>query len=474
MADIIQLRRDTAANWTSADPTLAQGELGIETDTLKIKIGDGVTEWTSLPYYETPSTAGTVESVALSVPTGLEVSGSPVTTTGTITISFSTGYSIPTTTKQGEWDTAYSWGNHASAGYLTSESDPIFAASDVYGVTSADISSWDTAYSWGNHASAGYLDSGDIGVTVLAYDSNLASFVSTFTLPTADSTANYVLATDGAGNLSFIAQSGGMANPMTTLGDVIVGGASGSPSRLPVGAEGQVLTVVSGEPEWANSASGFSNPMTTLGDLIVGDTGGAAKRLAAGSEGQVLTLSSGEPSWTTPSGGDSTPVGGYVFVQTNLTGAEEPDPANYIKLTAGLTGSGQYNEGKLTSESVTGSAPLVVATAVIDDAASPMDGQTVHLLNTENRYIMPGTSAGTVANDQMQTLTGTLSMGNGMRLSGSSGVFSLSNATDTAIGAGGNSGYRTASFDSANSSGARTGNHTNVKRIQVTAYMRIK
>ena len=51
MADLIQVRRDTAANWTSANPTLAQGELGLETDTLKVKFGDGSTAWTSLAYY---------------------------------------------------------------------------------------------------------------------------------------------------------------------------------------------------------------------------------------------------------------------------------------------------------------------------------------------------------------------------------------------------------------------------------------
>ena len=50
MADRIQMRRDTAANWTAANPVLAQGEPGIETDTLKIKIGDGATAWTSLAY----------------------------------------------------------------------------------------------------------------------------------------------------------------------------------------------------------------------------------------------------------------------------------------------------------------------------------------------------------------------------------------------------------------------------------------
>ena len=50
MADLIQIRRDTAANWTSANPVLAQGELGAETDTSKIKIGNGSTAWTGLSY----------------------------------------------------------------------------------------------------------------------------------------------------------------------------------------------------------------------------------------------------------------------------------------------------------------------------------------------------------------------------------------------------------------------------------------
>lgn len=50
MAVTIQLRRDTAANWTSVNPILAEGELGFETDTLLYKLGDGVTAWNSLAY----------------------------------------------------------------------------------------------------------------------------------------------------------------------------------------------------------------------------------------------------------------------------------------------------------------------------------------------------------------------------------------------------------------------------------------
>lgn len=50
MATIIQLRGGTASQWTSANPVLAERELGIETDTLLYKLGDGVTAWNSLSY----------------------------------------------------------------------------------------------------------------------------------------------------------------------------------------------------------------------------------------------------------------------------------------------------------------------------------------------------------------------------------------------------------------------------------------
>ena len=88
----------------------------------------------------------------------------------------------------------------------------------------------------------------DVGSTVLAYDSNLQSFVTTFTLPTADSTAGYVLKTDGAGTLSFVAQSaydestvnitGGSING-TTIGATTP--STGSFSSLNVGGSDVVV-----------------------------------------------------------------------------------------------------------------------------------------------------------------------------------------------------------------------------------------
>jgi hypothetical protein len=53
----------------------------------------------------------------MTVPTGLAVSGNPITGSGTLALSLASGYAIPTTSNISTWNTAYGWGNHASAGY---------------------------------------------------------------------------------------------------------------------------------------------------------------------------------------------------------------------------------------------------------------------------------------------------------------------------------------------------------------------
>ena len=75
----IQVRRGTASQWTSTNPTLAAGEWGFETDTGKAKIGNGSTNWTGLSYF---GGSGTVTSITA----GTGLSGGTITTTGTIAI----------------------------------------------------------------------------------------------------------------------------------------------------------------------------------------------------------------------------------------------------------------------------------------------------------------------------------------------------------------------------------------------------
>lgn len=135
--------------------------------------------------------AGTVTSVDMTVPTGLAVSGNPVTSSGTLAITLASGYSIPTTTKQGNWDTAYGWGDHAAAGYLTSSA----IGNTVQGYD-ADTAKYDdaTANFTGTLQKSGsnVLTASNIGSTVQAYDADTAKYD--------DTTANFTGTLQKSGN----------------------------------------------------------------------------------------------------------------------------------------------------------------------------------------------------------------------------------------------------------------------------------
>jgi hypothetical protein len=74
----IQVRRGTAAQWTSTNPTLAAGEFGFETDTNKLKCGTGTTAWASLPYLNNDG-----DITGVTAGTGISGGG----TSGTVTVS---------------------------------------------------------------------------------------------------------------------------------------------------------------------------------------------------------------------------------------------------------------------------------------------------------------------------------------------------------------------------------------------------
>ncbi len=70
MAIQLQIRRDAAADWTSANPTLLEGEIGYETDTGSMKIGDGSSDWATLAYWTGSGAAGDMVLASIQTVTG--------------------------------------------------------------------------------------------------------------------------------------------------------------------------------------------------------------------------------------------------------------------------------------------------------------------------------------------------------------------------------------------------------------------
>ena len=137
------------------------------------------------------------------------------------------------------WDTAYGWGNHASAGYLTTETshadvvvDGDFTSSGLmkrggssgtYSIVTDNSNNWNTAYGWGNHASAGYLTS----YTVTASDLNSISITALSDVNTAGVSVNDVLKWNGsAWTAQADATGGGGGGANVTISDTAPGGAS--------------------------------------------------------------------------------------------------------------------------------------------------------------------------------------------------------------------------------------------------------
>lgn len=141
MAVEIQIRRDTAADWTSANSLLGQGEWGLETDTDKMKIGDGSTSWNSLAYQIEPFSvifgliqSASVGSAALSDPRGYASAAS----TAAIASSFLTTQSASIAAVAVSESYAFTTAQAASVN-AAAVSDPLGTAASVNGLLGNEI-----------------------------------------------------------------------------------------------------------------------------------------------------------------------------------------------------------------------------------------------------------------------------------------------------------------------------------------------
>lgn len=224
MSTLIQLRRDLAANWTTANPVLGQGEMALETDTGNAKMGNGTTAWNSLPYW-TPGGSSSAPSLALA-PSGATAE------------TFNRGYAGAVTYPG-----------------LTSGTLYVRAIQIPAGVTVSNLTFMvgGTAEAGGSHGWYALLDSSMTVRAVTADQTAAAKWGATFTTYTLPVASAYETTYSGlyyvgvcvvASTMpAFVAGPGGLS-PLTTLAPDLMGSSSTGLSTPP--STGTAMASISG------------------------------------------------------------------------------------------------------------------------------------------------------------------------------------------------------------------------------------
>jgi len=246
-----QLRADTAANWASVNPTLLNNEFGLETDTKKLKVGDGSTAWNSLAYFPSIVTGGTVLG-------NLEIG-----TTGTLTFEGSTADGFETT-----------------LAVVNPTADRTITLPNVTGTV---ITTGDTGTVTSTMIADGTIVNADVNASAAIAHSKLANITAGFVL--LGNASNVPTATALSGDVT-VNSSGVTA---ISSGVIVDGDISATAeiavSKLADGAARQVLQTDSAGTgvEWTDSldlpgtldvtqAATFDNNVTIQGDLTVNGT----------------------------------------------------------------------------------------------------------------------------------------------------------------------------------------------------------
>jgi len=355
------------ANGGTGQTTYTDGQLLIGNSTgntltkatLTAGSGIAITNTAGAITIATSGGGGTVTSVGLTAPTGFSVANSPVTGSGTLALTFAAGYSLPTTTSQTEWDTAYTdrlkWdggavGLTAATGRTslgaTTVGANLFTLANPGAIsflrvnadnTVSALNAADFRTAIGAGTGSGSVTS--VGLSLPAQFAISGSPVSgsgTLTASWNTQTAAHVLAGPTTGVAAIPTFRALAASDIPILNQNTSGTAGGLSATLAIGSGGTGETT-------AAAAFNALSPITNTGDLIIGTNTNTAGRLAVGTNGYVLTSNGTTATWAAPTtgGGTVTSVGLSLpaqFTISNspvtgsgtLTGAWVSQTANHV------------------------------------------------------------------------------------------------------------------------------------------------
>jgi hypothetical protein len=309
------------------------------------------TDWTTF----NSKGSGSVTSVAMSVPTGLSITGSPITTSGTLAVTFTAGYSIPTNASQTTWDTAYT--NRITSLTVTGSSGSATLVSNVLNIptyTLAGLGGQPLATNLTSLAGLSYVSSSFVKMTAAG----------TFALDT----SVYYLASNPSGFTSNV----GTVTSVTGTAPVVSSG--GTTPAISMAAASTSVSGYLSSTDW-NTFNNKQNTISltasravntgTSGQLVANVTTATELAYLSGVTSNVQTQLDSKYSASNPSGYITGISSANVTSALGYTPYNSSNPAGYItsgSLGAYLPLSGGTISGNLTVNGSTNTPFRVTST----------------------------------------------------------------------------------------------------------------